>query len=140
MILGIGEDISDIRRIDAAYKRFGQRFLDRVFTPLEQAKALSRHGVHEPAATLAKRFAAKEACAKALGTGFNKGVTLKSIGVINAPGGKPTLDLRDGAARRLQALTATGTRTIIHVTLTDEYPLAKATVIIEAVADDTHKG
>lgn len=133
MIIGTGEDTVDIRRIDAAYKRFGDRFLMRAFTDTERAKAARRKGANEPASTLAKRFAAKEACSKALGTGFNQGVFMKSIGVINAPSGKPTLLLQDGAAKRLEALTPEGCEARIHLTLSDEYPYARAFVIIEAI-------
>ncbi|MBU6235571.1 MAG: holo-ACP synthase, partial [Alphaproteobacteria bacterium] len=104
----------------------------RCFTAEEQAKAARRKGANEPASTLAKRFAAKEACAKALGTGFNRGVTLKSIGVINTQSGAPTLELTGGAQKRLQSLTPTGKKLRIHVTLGDEYPYAKALVIIES--------
>lgn len=129
MILGIGEDTCDIRRIDAALKRHGDRFLQRCFTPAEQAKAAGRKGKNEPAATLAKRFAAKEACAKALGTGFSAGVYMRDIGVVNLPTGQPTLALTGGAAARLKGLAGDAAR--IHLTLGDEYPYAKALVIIE---------
>ena len=133
MIIGTCEDTVDIRRIQAALDRFGQRFIQRAFTPEEQAKAATRKGSKEPASTLAKRFAAKEAAAKALGTGFSHGVYMKSIGVINAPSGKPTLLLQDGAAKRLENLTPEGKEVRIHLTLSDEYPYARAFVIIEAV-------
>jgi len=133
MIIGTGEDTVDIRRIQAALDRFGERFLNRAFTPGEQAKAATRKGLREPASTLAKRFAAKEAASKALGTGFSHGVFLKSIGVINAPSGKPALLLKDGAAERLKSLTPEGKEIRVHLTLSDEYPYARAFVIIEAV-------
>lgn len=133
MIIGIGEDTCDIRRLDKALQRHGQRFLDRCFTKQEQAKAATRKGANEPASTLAKRFAAKEACAKALGTGFSQGVTLASIGVVNAPSGAPTLTLTGGAAARLAALAPAGKAIKIHLTLGDEYPYAKAFVIIECL-------
>jgi holo-[acyl-carrier protein] synthase len=130
MILGLGNDLCDIRRIERVLERFGQRFVDRVFTTVERAKA-ERRSVAAP--TYAKRFAAKEACSKALGTGFRDGVFLKDIGVVNLPGGRPTLKLTGGALRRLEAITPPGMRAEIFVTLTDEYPLAQAVVIIEAL-------
>lgn len=133
MIIGIGEDTCDIRRIEKALLRHGQRFIDRCFTEEEQAKAARRKGKHEPASTLAKRFAAKEACAKALGTGFTEGVTLKSIGVTNEKSGAPALALTDGAQERLKAIVTVGKSVKIHVTLGDEYPYAKALVIIECL-------
>jgi len=133
MIIGTGEDTVDIRRIQSALDRHGDRFIQRVFTAEEQAKAARRKGSREPASTLAKRFAAKEACAKALGTGFSHGVFFKSIGVVNDPSGKPTLLLQDGALARLQALTPEGKEIRVHLTLSDEYPYARAFVIIEAV-------
>jgi holo-[acyl-carrier protein] synthase len=129
MILGLGNDLCNITRIQASLDRFGERFLTRVFTPLEIAKAMRRA---DPAATLAKRFAAKEACAKALGTGFRKGVFLKDIGVVNAPSGQPTLALTGGAAARLAALTPSGHVADIHLTLTDDHPWAQAIVLITA--------
>lgn len=130
MIIGTGIDIIDIRRIEASLARFGQRFLDRVFTTEEQAKAADRH---TPGPTLAKRFAAKEACAKALGTGMMQGVAWRDMGVINLPSGKPTMHLTGGAARRLAALTPANHRAIIHLAITDDLPHAQAQVIIEAV-------
>ncbi|HEY8964557.1 MAG TPA: holo-ACP synthase [Alphaproteobacteria bacterium] len=135
MIIGTGEDTVDIRRIQDTLDRFGDRFLKRAFTEEEQLKASSRKGSREPASTLAKRFAAKEAASKALGTGFRAGVSLKSIGVINAPSGKPTLLLQDGAAKRLESLTPQGHEVRIHLTLSDEYPYARAFVIIEAIKE-----
>ena len=131
MIVGIGNDLCDIRRIEKTLGRFGERFLDRVFTPVERAKA-ERRAEAGRAATYAKRFAAKEACAKALGTGFRDGVFLKDIGVVNLPSGQPTLALTGGAARRLERLTPPGMAIRIALTMTDEYPLAEAMVIISA--------
>ncbi|MBI5163250.1 MAG: holo-ACP synthase [Magnetospirillum sp.] len=132
MILGIGNDLCDIRRIAQTLERFGERFLDRVFTVAEQAKA-DRRTPEIRAATYAKRFAAKEACAKALGTGFRDGVFLKDIGVVNLPSGQPTLTLTGGALARLDALTPPGMRAAIALTMTDEHPLAEAVVIISAL-------
>jgi holo-[acyl-carrier protein] synthase len=131
MIIGIGSDIVDIRRIEQTLERFGARFLERIYTETERRKAESRAGA---AATYAKRFAAKEACAKALGTGFRKGVFFRDLGVVNLPGGKPTLALTGGAAERLAAITPAGMTAQIDLTLTDEYPLAQAFVIISAAA------
>ena len=130
MIIGIGQDITDIRRIEETYARYGNRFLKRLFTSEEQAKALRRSSA---APTLAKRFAAKEACAKALGTGMSAGVFWKDMGVVNLPSGQPTLVLTGGALARLQQLTPAGKTARIHLSLTDEYPLAEAFVMIEAV-------
>jgi holo-[acyl-carrier protein] synthase len=130
MIIGIGSDLCDIRRVEKTLARFGERFVQRVYTDAERRKAESRVG---PAATYAKRFAAKEACAKALGTGFRQGVFHKDLGVINLPGGKPTLALTGGAAARLAAITPAGCRAEIALSLTDEYPLAQAIVIITAI-------
>lgn len=132
MIIGIGNDLCDIRRIERTIKRFGDRFLNRVFTAEERRKAFSR--AHS-ARTFAKRFAAKEAASKALGTGFRYGVHLKDIGVVNAPSGRPTLALTGGAADQLARLIPKGFNARIDVTLTDEYPLAQAIVIISAVPD-----
>ena len=129
MIIGIGSDLCDIRRIERAMERFGDRFLQRVFTTDERARAARRHPSSQPA-TYAKRFAAKEACAKALGTGFRSGVFLSDIGVANLPSGQPTLVLTSGAARRLLAITPPGHRATIHLTLTDEHPYAFAQVTI----------
>ena len=132
MILGIGNDLCDIRRIEKAMARFGERFLQRVFTPEERRKAFSRA---HAARTFAKRFAAKEAASKALGTGFRAGVYLKDIGVVNAPSGRPTLALTGGAARRLARIVPQGYNPRIDITLTDEYPMAQAIVIISAVPE-----
>lgn len=134
MILGIGNDLVDIRRIETTLERFGDRFLARVFTDLERAKAERRRGAGRAyVATLAKRFAAKEAAAKALGTGFNHGVFWRDLGVINRPGGQPTLAMTGGAADRLHALTPPGLVPVVHLTMTDEWPLAEAQVIISAI-------
>jgi holo-[acyl-carrier protein] synthase len=133
LIIGIGADLSDIRRIEATLVRFGDRFTARIFTDVEHARSERKP---DRAASYAKRFAAKEACAKALGTGMRRGVFWKDMGVVNAPGGKPTLALTGGAARRLAALTPEGHRAVIHLTLTDDHPYAQAFVVIEALADD----
>lgn len=130
MILGIGSDICDIRRIERSLERFGDRFLARVFTETEQAKAGSRPFTR--AGTLAKRFAAKEAFSKAVGTGFKRGVYMRDIGVVNLPSGQPTLKLTGGACERLEALAPEGHAVDIHLTLTDEYPWAQAFVMLVA--------
>ena len=130
MIIGLGSDLIDIRRIAKSLERFGERFTDRVFTEIEQAKSDRRK---ERAASYAKRFAAKEACAKALGTGLAQGVFWRDMGVVNLPGGKPTMRLTRGAAARLDAITPAGMRAAIHLTITDDFPLAQAFVIIEAL-------
>ncbi len=130
MILGIGNDLCDIRRIEKSLERFGERFTTRVFSPLERAKAERR--ALGRAATYAKRFAAKEACAKALGTGFKRGVFFSDLRVINLPSGQPTLSLHGGALLRLNAITPPGYQAYIALSLTDEYPYAHATVIISA--------
>lgn len=130
MIIGIGSDFADARRIARSIERFGDRFLDRVFTPVERAKADRRKLRAE---TYAKRFAAKEACAKALGTGLSHGVFWRDMGVVNLPTGQPTLVLTGGAARRLQQLVPEGYEPRIHLSLTDEGPLTAAHVIISAV-------
>jgi holo-[acyl-carrier protein] synthase len=127
MIIGIGSDICDIRRIEKVMARHGERFLDRIFTATERAKAERRANA---AATYAKRFAAKEACAKALGTGIRRGVFFHDMGVVNLPGGKPTMQLTGGALARLQAITPKGCDAKIDLTITDEYPLAQAFVVI----------
>jgi holo-[acyl-carrier protein] synthase len=130
MILGIGSDITDARRIAKVIERHGERFLDRIFTPIERAKADKRRNRVE---TYAKRFAAKEACAKALGTGFRRGVWWRDMGVVNLPGGRPTMELTGGAKRRLDAMTPDGYRAQIDVTITDEGPMAHAFVVISAI-------
>jgi len=129
MIIGIGSDLIDIRRIERSLARFGARFTERIFTEAERRKAESRAN---PAATYAKRFAAKEACAKALGTGLAQGVFWRDMGVVNLPSGRPTLHLTNGAAARLAALTPPGYVCQVHLSLTDEPPLAQAFVIIAA--------
>ena len=130
MIIGMGSDLCNIERIQASLDRFGERFENRVFTPLEQAKAARRP--YTKAGTLAKRFAAKEAFSKAVGTGFKAGVFMKDIGVVNAPSGAPTLALTGGAAARLAAITPPGHEAVVHLTLTDDHPWAQAFVVIEA--------
>ncbi len=132
MILGLGSDICDIRRIEHSMERFGDRFLQRVFSELERAKADRRNGKAR-AGTYAKRFAAKEACAKALGTGFARGVFMSDLRVVNLRGGQPTLELHGGAALRLIQLTPSGMRARVDLTMTDEYPYAYAQVIISAL-------
>jgi len=131
MIIGFGNDLCDIKRIEASLARFGDRFIRRCFTEIERRKSDGRAG---RAASYAKRFAAKEACAKALGTGLRDGIAWRDMGVVNLPSGKPTMHLTGGAAARLAALTPPGHQVFIHLTLTDEYPLAQAQVIIEAIA------
>ena len=131
MILGIGSDITDIRRIEKVIERHGERFLARIFTDTERARAERRAKSVE---TYAKRFAAKEACAKALGTGLRRGVFWRDMGVVNLPGGKPTLRLTDGALRRLHEITPAGYAAAIDLSITDDFPLAQAIVIISAVA------
>lgn len=130
MIIGIGSDLIDIRRIEKTLERHGRRFIDRVYTPIEQAKSERRK---QRAASYAKRFAAKEACAKALGTGLARGVFWRDMGVVNLPSGAPTMQLTNGAAKRLSALTPAGFTPRIHLTITDDFPLAQAFVIIEAL-------
>lgn len=133
MIIGIGSDILDTRRLGKVLERFGERFTKRCFTAVEQAKAERRRGAGTHIDTYAKRFAAKEACSKALGTGFNHGVFMKDIGVENDANGKPNLVLTGGALKRLQSMIPAGKKAQIHVTLTDEPPMVQAYVIIEAV-------
>ena len=133
MILGIGSDIIDIRRIEKTLERFGTRFTERLFTETERRKSEARAG---RAASYAKRFAAKEACSKALGTGFRGGVFWRDLGVVNLPSGKPTLVLTGNAAKRLAAITPPGMRAQIDLSLTDDHPQAQAIVIISAVPDD----
>ena len=134
MIIGIGSDLSDIRRIQASLDRFGERFTQRVFTEIERSRSERKAGAQGgKAASYAKRFAAKEACAKALGTGLKGGVHLKDMGVVNMRSGQPTLALTGGAAERLQAMTPAGHRAVIHLSLTDDHPYAQAFVVIEAL-------
>jgi holo-[acyl-carrier protein] synthase len=130
MIIGIGSDLVDIERIRRAVERHGERFLDRIFTETERARAERRANRVE---TYAKRFAAKEACAKALGTGFRGGVFWRDMGVVNLPSGRPTMQLTGGALRRLREITPRGCEARIDVTITDEGPMAQALVIISAV-------
>ena len=133
MIIGLGNDLCDIRRVDKVIERHGERFIERIFTPVEIRKS---EGRKLRAASYAKRFAAKEACAKALGTGIRSGVFWRDMGVINLPSGRPTMALTGGAAARLESLLPRGHHANIHVTITDEFPLAQAFVVIEAVPDD----
>jgi len=132
MILGLGSDLIDIRRIEKTLERHGERFIARIFTDIERAKSDRRA---QRAASYAKRFAAKEACAKALGTGLNRGVFWRDMGVVNLPGGKPTMRLTGGALKRLEALTPPGARAQIDLSITDDFPIAQAIVIISAVKD-----
>ncbi len=133
MIIGLGNDLIDIRRVEKTLERFGTRFTERVFTPIEQKKSDRRAA---RAASYAKRFAAKEACAKALGTGVpRRGVHWRDLGVVNLPSGKPTMALTRGAAARLKEITPEGMIAQIDVTITDDYPLAQAIVIISALPD-----
>jgi holo-[acyl-carrier protein] synthase len=130
MILGLGNDVIDIRRVEKTIERYGERFLSRVFTDTERQKSDARA---LRAASYAKRFAAKEACAKALGTGFRQGVFWRDMGVVNLPSGRPTLELTGGAARVLQRLTPDGHEVRIDLTITDDFPTAQAIVIISAL-------
>ena len=136
MILGIGSDLVDIRRIERTVERHGERFLTRIFTETERARAERRANRVE---TYAKRFAAKEACAKALGTGFRRGVFWRDMGVVNLPSGRPTMRLTGGALRRLQDITPAGCEARIDVTITDEGPMAQALVVISAVPQGAGK-
>lgn len=129
MIIGIGSDLIDIRRVEKTLARFGARFTERCFTEVERAKSDRRK---ERAASYAKRFAAKEACSKALGTGLSQGVFWRDMGVVNLPGGKPTMRLTGGAAARLEKIVPDGMQASVHLTITDDFPLAQAFVIIEA--------
>jgi holo-[acyl-carrier protein] synthase len=131
VILGIGNDVIDIRRIEKAIERYGERFLNRIFTATERARSDGKAG---RAASYAKRFAAKEACAKALGTGLSGGVFWKDMGVVNQPSGRPTIQLTGGAARQLDRLTPPGYQARVHLTLTDDFPLAQAVVVISVEA------
>jgi holo-[acyl-carrier protein] synthase len=132
MIIGIGSDLIDIRRIQSSLDRYGDRFVRRIFTEIEQQKS---EGRRERAASYAKRFAAKEACSKALGTGMARGVFWRDMGVVNLPSGRPTMVLTGGAEQRLKAMTPPGHRALIHLTITDDFPLAQAFVVIEAVPE-----
>jgi holo-[acyl-carrier protein] synthase len=131
MIIGLGSDLIDIRRIEKTLERHGPRFVERVFTPVERSRA---EGRAQRAASYAKRFAAKEACAKALGTGMSDGVFWRDMGVVNLPSGQPTMTLTGGAAERLRRLIPVGHDAFVHLTITDDYPLAQAFVVIEARA------
>lgn len=132
MIVGLGSDLIDIRRVEKTIERYGERFTARCFTDIERAKSDRRRN---RAASYAKRFAAKEACSKALGTGIAQGVFWKDMGVVNLPGGKPTMKLTGGAGAALARLIPAGHEARIHITITDDYPLAQAFVIIEAVEE-----
>jgi holo-[acyl-carrier protein] synthase len=131
MIIGLGNDMVDIRRIEQTLERYGNRFVARIFTDVEQKKSDRRA---QRAASYAKRFAAKEACSKALGTGFRRGVFWKDMGVVNEPSGRPTMQLSGGAKEQLERITPAGHLARIQLTITDDYPYAQAIVIIEAVA------
>jgi holo-[acyl-carrier protein] synthase len=130
LIVGIGSDLTDIRRIDQTLERFGERFVQRIFTEIERARSERKA---DRAASYAKRFAAKEACAKALGTGFRRGVFWRDMGVVNLRSGQPTLALTGGAAERLAQITPAGLVPVIHLSLTDDHPYAQAFVVIEAL-------
>jgi holo-[acyl-carrier protein] synthase len=130
MIIGLGSDLSDIRRVQATLDRFGERFIDRIYTDIERARSERKP---DRAASYAKRFAAKEACAKALGTGMRRGVFWKDMGVVNMRSGQPTMALTGGALERLEAMTPPAMKAVIHLSLTDDHPYAQAFVIIEAL-------
>ncbi len=132
MILGIGADLSDIRRIEDTLGRFGDRFIQRIFTEIERTRSERKN---DRAASYAKRFAAKEACAKALGTGMRRGVFWRDMGVVNMRSGQPTMALTNGALARLNEMTPPGHKAVVHLSLTDDHPYAQAFVIIEAVPD-----
>jgi holo-[acyl-carrier protein] synthase len=132
VIIGIGSDLSDIRRIEQSVERFGERFTKRCFTEIERARSERKP---DRAASYAKRFAAKEACAKALGTGLRRGVFWRDMGVVNMRSGQPTMALTGGAAARLAEMTPAGMKAVIHLSLTDDHPYAQAFVIIEAVPE-----
>ncbi len=134
MIIGIGSDLTDIRRIQRSLDQFGVRFTQRLFTEVEKARSERKS---DRAASYAKRFAAKEACAKALGTGMRRGVFWRDMGVVNLRSGQPTLALTGGAADRLRAMTPRGMQAVIHLSLTDDIPYAQAFVIIEALPEDS---
>jgi len=130
VIVGIGSDLSDIRRIQASLDRFGDRFRHRVFTDIERTRSDRKA---DAAASYAKRFAAKEACAKALGTGMRRGVFWRDMGVVNMRSGQPTMALTGGALKRLEEITPPGMKAVVHLSLTDDHPYAQAFVIIEAL-------
>ena len=135
MIIGIGNDIIDIRRVERTLERFGERFVQRIFTSTERARSDRRAKRVE---SYAKRFAAKEACSKALGTGFSRGVYWRDMGVLNLASGRPTMELKGGAARRLAELVPIGMKAQIDITITDEPPIAQAIVIISAIPEVTN--
>jgi holo-[acyl-carrier protein] synthase len=137
MIIGLGSDLIDIRRVEKSIDRFGDRFLSRIFTETERKKSDRRA---QRAASYAKRFAAKEACSKALGTGLRRGVFWRDMGVVNLPGGKPSMVLTGGALRRLSEITPPGYDALIDLSITDDFPLAQAIVIISAVAAGSRGG
>lgn len=130
MILGVGNDIVDIRRVEETLEKFGDRFIERIFTEIEKRKSDGRAA---RTASYAKRFAAKEACSKALGTGFRRGVFWRDMGVVNEPSGRPTMVLTGGALRQLEKMTPDNHKAVIHLTITDDFPYAQAIVIISAV-------
>ena len=130
MIIGLGSDLIDIRRIEKSLSRYGDRFTNRIYTEIEQKKSNARK---ERSASYAKRFAAKEACCKALGTGISRGVYWRDMGVVNLPSGKPTMHLTNGAAKQLEKIIPADHKPVVHLTITDDYPLAQAFVIIEAL-------
>jgi holo-[acyl-carrier protein] synthase len=132
LIIGLGSDLCDIRRIDKSLERFGERFIARIYTDVERARSERKA---DRAASYAKRFAAKEACAKALGTGIRRGVFWRDMGVVNMRSGQPTMALEGGAKARLEAMTPPGHRAVIHLSLTDDHPYAQAFVIIEALPE-----
>ena len=132
MIIGLGSDLADIRRIEKTLERFGERFVKRIFTDIEVRRSERKP---DRASSYAQRVAAKEACSKALGTGFRRGVFWRDMGVANMPSGAPTMALTNGALKRLQEITPAGHRAVVHVTLTDDHPYAQAFVIIEAVPE-----
>ena len=136
MIIGLGSDLADIRRIEETLERFGERFVARIFTDIERARSERKA---DRAASFAKRFAAKEACAKALGTGLRAGVFWRDMGVVNLRSGAPTLALTGGAAKRLSAITPAGMHARIHLSLTDDHPYAQAFVVIEALSPHEHE-
>ena len=136
MIIGIGSDLCDIRRVEKTLQRFDDRFVQRIYTEIEQARSERKN---DRAASYAKRFAAKEACAKALGTGIRNGVFWRDMGVVNLSSGQPTMALTGGAAKRLAAMTPRGMRSAIHLTMTDDHPYAQAFVIIEAMPENGHE-
>ncbi|MSP21285.1 MAG: holo-ACP synthase [Alphaproteobacteria bacterium] len=137
MMIGLGSDLVDIRRIERALERYGERFVGRIFTDLERARS---EATPNPAASYAKRFAAKEACSKALGTGFRCGVFWRDMGVVNLPSGQPTMKLTGAAAARLAEITPAGMQARIDITLTDETPMAQAVVIITSVPSPSRDG